>query len=636
MCERRARVRHRLAPCLLVRRFQSEGLPDLGLLTREDLTPRTLACDVMGITFTLVVLTAQTGTLSLFTEKRQGARLGDEVLIPCTDHHDVSGRDIFQWIYRKDPLSKPVTIAWNLKSGIQYRHTEFWREKKMLRNFSLVITNFREVDQGTYWCQLCRRNKQCSYELKTLFLLEGWVAGLRGGRAGPSVVWTFQRFGETSAPLWTPRRQPDASIHILDVRPSDAGTYTCWRQESSGHRQGLLALSLCVLTAGPVGPSPGSPLNCSLRCDSDWELVGPPHESSASPGAGPVVVETGNVTFQVHESPEKRERTVQCRAREPGEAWVENSTTHGYAENNQEDNYVNPQTLLLCVSLASAFVALAIFLGVLFLCRQRIRAAYRFADEPRGDVLFSTRTRDAKPETDEVEVVYSLLEFRQPEKEQVLVGEEGCVYNGGSARHSNARYRRDHQHDGVSPARQRSGPGVGQPAPPAPRAVRQHGAPSFADHETVYLLRGQQGNPFLLRARRSLTHLPAPCHLRYLGQPEAGDKSRHALVRNCVDVSTSHSLPEFLGEMGFRVDHEFVARGRVFRRGALKVVVSKLFRVLVPGNVESTEPLSLSNLVELSVLAPAGQDNVSDDMRAFAEQLRPLVHLEKIDPKRHM
>ncbi|XP_061072344.1 mediator of RNA polymerase II transcription subunit 18 [Conger conger] len=159
---------------------------------------------------------------------------------------------------------------------------------------------------------------------------------------------------------------------------------------------------------------------------------------------------------------------------------------------------------------------------------------------------------------------------------------------------------------------------------------------SFADHETVYLLRGQQGNPFLLRARRSLTHLPAPCHLRYLGQPEAGDKSRHALVRNCVDVSTSHSLPEFLGEMGFRVDHEFVARGRVFRRGALKVVVSKLFRVLVPGNVESTEPLSLSNLVELSVLAPAGQDNVSDDMRAFAEQLRPLVHLEKIDPKRHM
>ncbi|XP_077056316.1 mediator of RNA polymerase II transcription subunit 18 isoform X1 [Siphateles boraxobius] len=159
---------------------------------------------------------------------------------------------------------------------------------------------------------------------------------------------------------------------------------------------------------------------------------------------------------------------------------------------------------------------------------------------------------------------------------------------------------------------------------------------SFADHELVYLLKGQQGNPFLLRARRSLLHPPAPWHLRYLGQPEVGDKSRLALVRNCVDVSASHGLPDVLNEMGFRMDHEFVAKGQVFRRGAMKVVVSKLSRVLVPGNTENTEPLSLSYLVELSVLAPAGQDTVSEDMRSFAEQLKPLVHLEKIDPKRRM
>ncbi|XP_063054201.1 mediator of RNA polymerase II transcription subunit 18 [Engraulis encrasicolus] len=158
---------------------------------------------------------------------------------------------------------------------------------------------------------------------------------------------------------------------------------------------------------------------------------------------------------------------------------------------------------------------------------------------------------------------------------------------------------------------------------------------TFADHELVYLLKGQQGQPFLLRARRSLSHPTAPWHLRYLGQPEVGDKSRHALVRNCVDVAASHSLPDFLNEMGFRMDHEFVAKGHVFRKGGMKVVVSKLSRVLVPGNTENTEQLSLSSLVELSVLAPAGQDTVSEDMRAFAEQLKPLVHLEKIDPKKH-
>lgn len=157
---------------------------------------------------------------------------------------------------------------------------------------------------------------------------------------------------------------------------------------------------------------------------------------------------------------------------------------------------------------------------------------------------------------------------------------------------------------------------------------------TFTDHELVYLLKGQQGNPFILRARRSLSHPTSPWHLRYLGQPEVGDKSRHALVRNCVDVAASHSLPEFLNEMGFRMDHEFVANGHIFRKGAMKVVVSKLSRILVPGNTENTERLSLSCLVELSLLAPAGQDTASEEMRSFAEQLKPLVHLEKIDPSK--
>ena len=49
---------------------------------------------------------------------------------------------------------------------------------------------------------------------------------------------------------------------------------------------------------------------------------------------------------------------------------------------------------------------------------------------------------------------------------------------------------------------------------------------------------------------------------------------------------------------------------------------------------ESVEPISQSYLVELSVLAPTGQDAIAEDMRGFAEQLRPLVILEKVDYKR--
>jgi hypothetical protein len=49
---------------------------------------------------------------------------------------------------------------------------------------------------------------------------------------------------------------------------------------------------------------------------------------------------------------------------------------------------------------------------------------------------------------------------------------------------------------------------------------------------------------------------------------------------------------------------------------------------------EGMEPMSQSYLVELSVLAPSGQDAIAEDMRSFAEQLRPLVQLEKVDYKR--
>ncbi|XP_059805186.1 mediator of RNA polymerase II transcription subunit 18 [Hemitrygon akajei] len=157
---------------------------------------------------------------------------------------------------------------------------------------------------------------------------------------------------------------------------------------------------------------------------------------------------------------------------------------------------------------------------------------------------------------------------------------------------------------------------------------------TFVDHELVFLLKAQQGSPFILRARRSVDKPNVPWLLRYLGQPEIGDKNRSALVRNCVDIATSDNLTEFLTEMGFRMDHEFVVKGHIFRKGIMKILVSKVFRILLPNNLENIEPLSLSYLVELNVVAPPGQDAVSDDMKNFSEQLKPLVHLEKVDPKR--
>lgn len=59
----------------------------------------------------------------------------------------------------------------------------------------------------------------------------------------------------------------------------------------------------------------------------------------------------------------------------------------------------------------------------------------------------------------------------------------------------------------------------------------------------------------------------------------------------------------------------------------MKITVSKIFKI-------NQEPISQSYLVELSVLGPSGSDGLAEEMRTFAEQLKPLVQLDKIDYKR--
>ena len=127
--------------------------------------------------------------------------------------------------------------------------------------------------------------------------------------------------------------------------------------------------------------------------------------------------------------------------------------------------------------------------------------------------------------------------------------------------------------------------------------------------------------------------------LRYIGQPELGDKNRPTLVRSSLDIACTPSIVEFLSELGCLIDFEYIIRGYMFRKGRMKIMVSKIFKVGPPitnkqSSIDSLEPISQSYLVELSVLAPSGQDAIAEDMRIFAEQLKPLVQLEKIDYKR--
>nr|CAD7462058.1 unnamed protein product [Timema tahoe] len=106
---------------------------------------------------------------------------------------------------------------------------------------------------------------------------------------------------------------------------------------------------------------------------------------------------------------------------------------------------------------------------------------------------------------------------------------------------------------------------------------------------------------------------------------------RPTIVRSSLDIGTSSTVVEFLTDLGCRMDFEYAARGYMFRKGRMKITVAKIFKMLHGKPTDPVETISQSYLVELSVLAPCGQDAIAEDMRSFSEQLRPLVQLEKVD-----
>lgn len=58
-----------------------------------------------------------------------------------------------------------------------------------------------------------------------------------------------------------------------------------------------------------------------------------------------------------------------------------------------------------------------------------------------------------------------------------------------------------------------------------------------------------------------------------------GDKTRPTIVRSSIDIGTSSTVVEFLTELGCRMDFEYIVRGYMFRKGRMKITVSKIFKV---------------------------------------------------------
>ncbi|KAK4303609.1 hypothetical protein Pmani_024391 [Petrolisthes manimaculis] len=163
---------------------------------------------------------------------------------------------------------------------------------------------------------------------------------------------------------------------------------------------------------------------------------------------------------------------------------------------------------------------------------------------------------------------------------------------------------------------------------------------TFHDHEVVYILKdfnapatpGPASQGVMLRVRRAVDRPDLPHQLRYVGYPELGNYP--ALLRNCLDVPVSSNVREFLQELGAKLDHEFMAKGYIMKKGRIKVTVFKMYKMGPGMTKENLEPMTMSHLVELSVLTTKTDMSVADDLRALADQLKPLVQLERIDYRR--
>ena len=66
----------------------------------------------------------------------------------------------------------------------------------------------------------------------------------------------------------------------------------------------------------------------------------------------------------------------------------------------------------------------------------------------------------------------------------------------------------------------------------------------------------------------------------------------------------------------------------------MKICVSRLHKIPEKGLFQNAMQMTDSYLVEVTLNTLVQQDSLCDDMRSFAEYLKPIVVLDKLDAKR--
>ncbi|TKR73813.1 hypothetical protein L596_021080 [Steinernema carpocapsae] len=127
-------------------------------------------------------------------------------------------------------------------------------------------------------------------------------------------------------------------------------------------------------------------------------------------------------------------------------------------------------------------------------------------------------------------------------------------------------------------------------------------------------------------------------HLRYIGGPEP-DATCPAIVRKCIDsvmtTPVNTSMMEVVKALGLRMDFEYLAKGQLFTKGNVKVIIEQLQKTDRPGSYQEQDLklISDSHLITMTMSLPENGDykSAAKHIREFADQLVPLTCMEKVD-----
>ena len=105
-------------------------------------------------------------------------------------------------------------------------------------------------------------------------------------------------------------------------------------------------------------------------------------------------------------------------------------------------------------------------------------------------------------------------------------------------------------------------------------------------------------------------------------------------MRSCIEVDATENITSFLEQIGFQFDHETILRGYLFKKGHMRICVSRLHKIPEKGKFQNAMQMTDSFLVELTLNTLVQQDSLCEEMKTFAEYLKPIVVLDKLDQKR--